>query len=49
MDTIDSPELMVVLDLLLHLLDGGPGGSEASRDLEEATEPSVLVCTFCTW
>eukprot|EP00964_Phaeocystis_antarctica_P089621 scaffold57222_cov51-Phaeocystis_antarctica.AAC.4 len=30
MDTIDSPELMVVLDLLLHLLDGGPGGSEGA-------------------
>eukprot|EP00964_Phaeocystis_antarctica_P060631 scaffold36156_cov66-Phaeocystis_antarctica.AAC.3 len=30
MDTIDSPGLMVVLDLLLHLLDGGPGGSEGA-------------------
>ena len=37
----------------LAALDGGPGGSEGSRDFDdEASEPSEfldVVCTFCTW
>ena len=37
-----------VLDSLA-VLDGGPGGIEGSRDFEEASEPSDLVCTLCTW
>eukprot|EP00964_Phaeocystis_antarctica_P138327 scaffold103010_cov72-Phaeocystis_antarctica.AAC.2 len=33
----------------LDVLDGGPGGIEGSRDFEEASEPSDVVCTSCTW
>ena len=33
----------------LATLDGGPGGSEGSRDFDEADEPAAWVCTFCIW
>ena len=34
----------------LAALDGGPGGSEGSRDFDEADEPpAAWVCPFCIW